>query len=304
MVQNFEKFEIILVDDASTDNTISTIQKFSNQFPNIKFISIPSSTNYFGNKKNAITEGIRHAQYEHLLFTDADCVPASKHWITEMTKGFEAQKSLVLGYGKYKREKSFLNKLIRFETLLTAWQYFSYAIHGIPYMGVGRNMAYTKTLFKKYNGFSSHSHIKSGDDDLFVSQSGNKVNAGLIWNPKSHTISQAKTKWKDWMNQKRRHITTASSYKIIPKLLLSVFYLTQLLFYALSFTLVFYFPLSFLVIFIVLLRFIAYYYTLNPVSKKFNETDLVFFTPILEITLILFQGIFFVSNLIYKPKHW
>jgi hypothetical protein len=62
-----------------------------------------------------------------LLFTDADCYQF-KDWITAMSSQFTCKKTIVLGYGGYEKiANSFLNKLIRFETLLTAMQYFSWA---------------------------------------------------------------------------------------------------------------------------------------------------------------------------------
>ena len=92
--------------------------------------------------------GIKAAKNEHLLFTDADCYPTSNNWITEMTSQFTTEKTIVLGYGAYKKiAGSFLNKIIRYETLLAATQYFSWAKKGNPYMGVGRNLAYNRSEF-------------------------------------------------------------------------------------------------------------------------------------------------------------
>jgi hypothetical protein len=73
---------------------------------------------------------------------------------------------IVLGYGAYHKRPGLLNKLIRFETFHSAIQYLSFALAGIPYMGVGRNLSYKKGLFFKQKGFSSINHIPGGDDDL------------------------------------------------------------------------------------------------------------------------------------------
>ena len=122
-------------------------------------------------KKAALALGIESSKFEHLLLTDADCKPNSNQWISEMSSQFSEKKSIILGYGVYlKIKKSFLNKIIRFETLFTAIQYFSYAKSGIAYMGVGRNIAYEKREFLKADGFNNHLNVSSGDDDLFVNQ--------------------------------------------------------------------------------------------------------------------------------------
>ncbi len=302
--QDYIVFEIILIDDASTDRTWEIIQSLASQFENVKAVQIPKDVNYRGNKKNALTIGIQKAKYEYLLFTDADCIPASHQWIKEMSKGFMDGRNIVLGYGKYATNKGFLNKVIRYETLLTAWQYFSYAIHEQAYMGVGRNLAYTKNLFQQNNGFQSHTTIRSGDDDLFVSQNATKTNVSVVCNSESFTISTPKNRWKEWIQQKRRHITTATTYKSFHQFLLGLFYLSQFLFYFISIYLILLNKHTALVIFIVILRFLAYYFTLIPVAKKLKEKDLILFAPVLELFLIVFQGIVFVMNTVSKPKNW
>src|SRR5205814_1433117 len=78
------------------------------------------------------------------LFTDADCIPESKNWLSGMQNHFKTGTDIVLGYGGYRKEKSFLNKLIRYDDGMVAFQYFSYALARVGYMGVGRNLAYRK----------------------------------------------------------------------------------------------------------------------------------------------------------------
>ncbi len=302
--QEYKTFEIILLDDASTDNTWKIIQNLALTHENVKAVQIPKDFTYQGNKKNAISIGISNAKYEHLLFTDADCIPASNHWIEKISQGFQPEKEIILGYGKYEETNGFLNKIIRYETLLTAWQYFSYAVHGQAYMGVGRNLAYTKNLFQQNKGFQSHAQLRSGDDDLFVSQNATKTNVSIVYSPDSFTVSTPKKTWKGWIKQKRRHITTATIYKPFHQFLLGLFYLSQFLFYFLSFFLIFTSIHTDFVIFMVVLRFLAYYLTLIPVAKKLKENDLILFAPVLELFLIVFQGIIMLQNMISKPNNW
>ena len=229
--QEYADFEIVLVNDHSTDNTLKVMKSFSVKH---SFVNMITLTKGFSNKKKAVTIGINNAKYEHLLFIDADCKPNSKLWISEMISNFSSQKNIILGYGAYKKIKnSWLNKLIRFETLLTAIQYFSYAKLNLAYMGVGRNLAYIKSLFKKNNGFKTHQHIKSGDDDLFINQVANN-NVACCYATNSFTISEPHTSFKKWIYQKRRHISTATSYKPIHQFLLGLFYISQFLFWFLG----------------------------------------------------------------------
>src|SRR5690606_19950607 len=151
--QDYPTFELVLIDDASIDETRELLEAFEKQYSNVKLVKVDNNEAFWGNKKYALTLGIKAAKYEYLLFTDADCYPISKHWIKNMSSNFTLKKTIVLGYGAYEKVKnSFLNKIIRFETLLTATQYFAWAKIGKPYMGVGRNLAYKKEEFFRVRG--------------------------------------------------------------------------------------------------------------------------------------------------------
>jgi len=299
--QKYDNFEIILVNDHSTDQTLAVMQSFKKTYNAIKIVNLVDGKS---NKKNAVTQGVKQANNEYLLFTDADCKPNSSHWISEIASHFNAQKKIVLGYGAYKKiNNSWLNKLIRFETLLTAIQYFSYAKAGLAYMGVGRNLAYNKSLFNNNNGFKSHQHIKSGDDDLFINQVAKK-NVSCCYTIDSFTISEPHTNFKKWIYQKRRHISTAANYKTIHQLLLGLFYVSQFLFWVVAILLLVIDGFSKIILFLFLFRITLQYYIYGASSKKLNENDLILFLPFLELFLILIQMSIFIQNLIAKPINW
>jgi len=302
--QDYPNFEIVLINDSSTDNTLNVMESFKNDHPNIKVVNVKSIEAFWGNKKYALTLGIKAATHNNLLFTDADCKPVSNQWIKEMTSHF-TNTSIVIGYGAYKKEtKSFLNKLIRFETLLTAVQYFSYAKMGRPYMAVGRNLAYTKTLFFEVRGFMNHMNIKSGDDDLFVNGIADSSNTAVCYTQNSFTESIPKTTYADWLLQKRRHISTAKHYKTQHKVYLVLFYTSQFLFLILGVLLMsslYYWKISLVLI---ALRYIILFITISLASRKLNEKDLIPYLPLLELFLIISQFSIFIKNLTSKPNHW
>lgn len=307
--QNYPVFEIVLVDDHSSDNTLKVMQEFKdlyekkNQISGIKIVSL--SGNESAGKKNALTKGIKAASSEYLLLTDADCKPVSKDWIRLMTSKFSDKRSIVLGYGAYTKEKgSLLNKLIRYETLLTAIQYFSYALGGMPYMGVGRNIAYTKTIFKEEGGFLKHQEITSGDDDLFVNAVATRDNTEICYKKDSFTESIPAESFKEWFHQKRRHITTANSYSARHQFFLGIFFLSQFLFYSLGVLLLFHRSFKSLVISLIILRFTVWFFTISRSAAKLNEKDLIFLAPFYELGVICLQLCIFISNLIASPKKW
>jgi cellulose synthase/poly-beta-1,6-N-acetylglucosamine synthase-like glycosyltransferase len=308
--QSYPGFEIVLVNDHSSDTTLKVFQAFKDrykknkQISDIKIVSLTEGDSSKG-KKNALTKGIEAASNEYLLLTDADCRPVSKEWISYMMSKFNDKKNIVLGYGAYaKKKRSLFNKLIRFETLLTAIQYFSYAKSGMAYMGVGRNMAYTKSIFVKEGGFVKHERISSGDDDLFVNAVATKENTAICSYKDSFTESVPAGSFSEWFRQKRRHITTANKYSIKHRLLLGIFFLSQFLFYFLALILVFRGIFLLFVIFLILFRFVVWYVTISRSAKKLNEKDLIFLAPFYEIGIICLQLCIFISNLISPPKKW
>jgi len=303
--QDYPDFEIVLIDDASSDETLEIFEGFEKQYPNIKLVKVENNEAFWGNKKFALTLGIKAARKEYLLFTDADCYPASKDWIKDMTSQFTLQKTIVLGYGKYEKiTNSFLNKIIRFETMLTAVQYFSWAKAGHPYMGVGRNLAYKKEEFFNVNGFIDHMKIRSGDDDLFINQAATSKNTTICYTPDSFTYSEPKKNFKEWFTQKRRHVSTASFYKPFDRSQLAVFYLSQLLFIILPIVLLAFQFQWIIVLGLIGFRYLFAWLTLGFSAGKLKEKDVMYWFPIIEITLVFTQLNIFLSNIFSKPVHW
>lgn len=216
--QDYPHFEVIVVDDNSSDKSWEILLDIKNKYPILQLIQIKELT--LPGKKVALSRGIEAARFERLLLTDADCRPSSKHWLSTMARVLRNGKEIALGYSPYKFHPGFLNIFIRFETVYTAIQYFSFAIMKIPYMGVGRNLAYVRSLFRKQQGFLSHVHIASGDDDLFINQAANGQNTAIIIHPDTFVVSEPKRSWRGYYYQKSRHLTTGRRYKRFHQLLL------------------------------------------------------------------------------------
>ncbi|MBJ6369624.1 glycosyltransferase [Snuella sedimenti] len=303
--QDYPNFEVVLINDASHDDTLDVMEHFASIHDNIKIVNVKNNEAFWGNKKYALTLGIKASKNDFLLFTDADCKPVSSNWIKKMSAHFSNKKTIVLGYGSYAKIKnSLLNKLIRFETVLTAIQYFSFAKAGIPYMGVGRNLAYSKATFFNANGFINHIKVRSGDDDLFINQVASSRNTAICIDTDSFTESIPKKTFKSWLRQKRRHISTAKHYKLKHKLLLGLFYCSQLLFWGLAIVL---FLTNYnwpIICTLFALRLCIQFIVIGISSNKLEEKDLIFLIPFLEIFLIITQLTIFINNLISKPNHW
>ncbi|MCK8493161.1 glycosyltransferase [Spirosoma sp. RP8] len=211
--QHYPTFEILVMDDRSTDGTTAFLENIATERNHIRFIRIDKEHEHVTPKKYALTIALKKALYPTVLLTDADCRPASADWITQMVSQLAtADKQLVLGFSPYEHRPGFLNLLIRSETLFTAVQYFSLALAGRPYMGVGRNLAYRTQLFFANRGFYSHMNVVGGDDDLFVNEVATGQNTAVCLDPATFMWSKPKETWVDWRLQKRRHLNVGNYY--------------------------------------------------------------------------------------------
>jgi len=297
LVQSYPStYEVVAINDNSLDDSKYILQELKKTFKSLHVVELTQEAVHISGKKYPLSIGIREAKHEVLLLTDADCVPASEHWITKMQDGYDDNIEIVLGYGAYHKKKGLLNKLIRFETFHTALQYLSYALAGMPYMGVGRNLSYKKSLFFKNKGFSSINNIQSGDDDLFINKAATKNNTAVVIDPDAITRSIPKTTWKAWLRQKSRHYTTAKFYKPKHKFLLGLYFATQFIFYPLLAASIIFYDWRFALP-VFGLRLIIQAIVLYKSMKKMGESDL---WP----WFIFFDIWMFFYYLIFAPALW
>lgn len=220
--QDYPLFEVVVLDDRSQDGTSQFLNENLASWPHVRYIHIDTKFPHITPKKYALTVGMKHASYPIALMTDADCRPTSTDWIASMAGRLVESKEIVLGFSPYFKERGLLNWFIRCETFYTAVQYFSLALAGLPYMGVGRNLMYRTSLFFAHRGFYRHKHIVGGDDDLFMNQAATSDNTVLNLNPDSFMYSYPKTTWASWFRQKQRHISVGKHYRTRNKLVLGL----------------------------------------------------------------------------------
>ncbi len=305
MEQDYPEFELVVVNDSSWDDTEGILKALQVRYPDMRVLNLDEEKQNMQGKKFALTLGIKAAKHEIILLTDADCVPLTNQWIKQMVAQVNDQTQIVLGVSPYISYPGWLNKIIRFDTLMIAASYIGFARCGKPYMGVGRNLCYTKDVFFKVGGFRNHYSISSGDDDLFINQVTTSRNTAVVNVPEAHTISEPKKTWSDWFAQKRRHFTTTPLYKPQHK--------TMLMLWPLSFVLMFVgyaaaivFQTGVLLVSgVLLLRYITQIVTLHKVAVRLAQRkDLVWLAPFLEVHLHTLNLGLYLTNLVRKPQKW
>jgi len=303
--QNYPNFEVLIVNDRSWDDTKEILEALKIKFPQLRFIDIEENErHHFSGKKMALTLGIKGATHENIVFTDADCRPLDNLWLQHIIAGYTPGKTIVLGYSPYKKRKGFLNQLIRFDTYAIAMNFISMAKAGMPYMGVGRNMSYTKAQHFLKGGFRNHYHIASGDDDLFVNQNSNKANTSLVLHPNSHVQSFPKTSYEDWKRQKIRHMTSSGLYQLKHKLILGTYSATVLLFYILL-ALTLLLNKTFLISLTILgVRTLFQIVTFRGASKWLGNKDVALLAPFYEIIVLTLNTSFYYKSLFAKKSKW
>jgi hypothetical protein len=171
-------------------------------------------------------------------------------------------------------------------------------------MGVGRNMAYRKSLFIKNKGFSSHYTVASGDDDLFINSVATRKNVAIEIGIESHTLSVPMGSFRSWFKQKRRHLTTWKYYRGRFKRLLGTWSISQFVFFG-FFALLLGLGTNYMIVCaLFIFRFVSYLLITKLSMNRLNERKLLVFSPIAELFLIVFYPVLSLVNMFSKPDKW
>lgn len=302
--QNYPNFEVVVVNDRSWDGTADILEGLEKKYNHLKVVTVADGEKFIAGKKFAVTMGIKAASNEWLVFTDANCEPASENWLKGLQQPADADKEIVLGYSPYFKKRGLLNVLIRFEAFFNAVNYLSYAVKGKPYIGVGRNMAYKKSLFFKNKGFASHMHVSSGEDDLFVNAHANALNTAVVIDQDMQVWSEPKISLINYLRQKKRHLVSVKLYKQSHRVMLGVQKVIYFLFYALVITLACFQATLYLALGIFGLSMLIKCLIYPSLLKRLNYGELRWWFPILDLLLLIFVVFNSIVAIFVKKVIW
>lgn len=298
--QSHPTYEVILVDDASTDDTAALAAEWANEHPNARVVRVRTPTP--PRKKHALTKGIDAARHDLLAITDADCTPPPD-WLSRLAAAHADtdEARVLVGYSPL-RGAGVLGTYARYETLIDAL-YTTAAIGlGRPFMAVGRNLSYPRSVFEAVNGFAhaGGQESMSGDDDLFIQavhrQGAAKVHALL--DPSTFVPSPAPSSWKAWARQRRRHASAGRHYARDVGMHLTGLHISLLLLWMA--------PLFLGLPGVGLLAtgLLARHAALGPAADTLNETDLLALFPLWELGYALYHLTIVPLGLVRPPERW
>lgn len=302
--QDYEDFEVVVVDYLSTDQTPFVLKLYQENYTNLKVVNFKEDVNMFKGNKYPLSIGIRSAKNDTVVLTDADCRPAGLQWLRHIVKAYNnGRTDFVLGYCERRTGNNLLGMLERYDNLTYSADYLTCGMRRHPYTGCGNNLSYRRQLFFSKGGFISHYAIPDGADDMFVNQNATGRNTTVCLHCGGHTTVQAPKKFSYW-RQSRQHRYATYRYhsfmqkfrRALPDIGIVSFYGAMVALFVMNL-----FPWQILAgcLFVKLALQIA---SFAQLQKGFGEKYVCWFSPLLELYFLLSNTILSLFPLKYKIK--
>lgn len=304
--QQYGEFEVVVVNDHSQDDTRLLLVEYQQQYSNLKIVELDTSVTTIRGKKFALSMGIRCASHSCILITSPECAPTSTHWIEKMAAKFENDKQIVLGYSTFERRKNPFNRMLHFDCLVNAIQYFSLARINSTYRGNAWNMGFTEQMFVQQRGFASHNHIRYGEEDIFVSRSAKRNNTAIEFSREAITVLQRNARHDYWLDHKQGLYYTRKFNTFKNRFLLNFYAVVNLLFYV-GLVLAILLSIGNVVLLsttlgIVALRILSQYLVFGYAAAKLNEKQVIPAILLYDILFAILNPLYYIDALIRHDR--
>lgn len=220
--QTYGNFEVIVVNDNSTDNTYDSVKLFARDDARFSIIE-----NLEHGKKKALTRGINESRGEIIITTDADC-RVQKGWLQGMLNYFQNENVKMVFGGVSIQSASIFSDLQAHEFLSLIGTAASTLTLGVPTMCNGANLAYRKSIFKEIGGYTDNFHIASGDDEFLMHKIFHRYPEGIRFAADQNTIVQtsASSNLNEFLHQRIRWAGKWRHKLTVSNVILAVFVLS------------------------------------------------------------------------------
>ena len=230
--QNYPKYEVIVLDDNSRDNTQDVLTMMDQRSDILMHTKIDEKTRAMSHRKLAVLLGTKSAHYDLILMTHAECMPASADWIGGLVSHFANPGiEVVLGPVVYERRTGFLSRFCQFDLFQRLLLMLGIALSVKAYAGWGQNLAFRKSTFyaNRSQGFQRHLKMQPGEDDLFVADVARYGNVAVDCTPQTVMTDQSKPLFINWSIDRLNRGYTSRLYPWIPVVVKHLDYLTRYL---------------------------------------------------------------------------
>lgn len=298
--QNYHDYELVLVDNASSDETLDIFKEYAQMFSNIRLCRVENNEAFWNNKKYANTLAIKASKNEYLLFIDAEQNIDNEFWIISMASNFTFNKTIILGPSMYKKVKGFFNKIIRFDSVFSQLHSFAWVNYGSPFSYFSKNIGYKKEEFYKVNGFITHMNNRLGEKEFFINEASQSKNTTFTISKNAFVYLEPITKLNEWQTKKNEDEMVLSKLSKGTRFKIRFFNTSQFLFFVSAIALLSLQIEWIITTVIICFRYLISWIVVGKSLGKFQQKDLIWMFPILEFHRTINQVKYSLKNMFRK----